>query len=71
MIGLGINAVILIVASLWLVVDFQQIEMAVSARVGKEYEWYFAYGLMVTLVWIYMEALKLAFRAAAMANDRK
>jgi hypothetical protein len=25
----------------------------------------------VTLVWIYMEALKLAFRAAAMANDRK
>ena len=71
MIGLGINAVILVVASLWLVVDFQQIETAVASRVGKEYEWYFAYGLMVTLVWIYMEALKLAFRAAAMANDRK
>jgi uncharacterized YccA/Bax inhibitor family protein len=43
----------------------------VSARVGKEYEWYFAYGLMVTLVWVYMEALKLAFRAAMAANDRK
>jgi uncharacterized YccA/Bax inhibitor family protein len=43
----------------------------VGARVGKEYEWYFAYGLMVTLVWVYMEALKLAFRAAMASNDRK
>jgi uncharacterized YccA/Bax inhibitor family protein len=66
-----VNGVILVVASLWLIVDFQQIEDAVSARVGKEYEWYFAYGLMVTLVWVYMEALKLAFRAAMAANDRK
>jgi uncharacterized YccA/Bax inhibitor family protein len=71
MIGLGINAVILLVASMWLVVDFQQIEQAVASRVGKEYEWYFAYGLMVTLVWIYLEALKLAFRAAMLAGDRK
>jgi uncharacterized YccA/Bax inhibitor family protein len=43
----------------------------VATRVGKEYEWYFAYGLMVTLVWIYLEALKLAFRMAMMANERK
>lgn len=70
MIGIGINAVILLIASLMLVIDFQQIEEAVATRVGKEYEWYFAYGLMVTLVWIYMEALKLAFRMA-MSNDRR
>lgn len=70
-IGLAVNGAILVIASLWLIVDFQQIESAVATRVGKEYEWYFAYGLMVTLVWIYLEALKLAFRAAMMANDRK
>jgi uncharacterized YccA/Bax inhibitor family protein len=70
MIGIGINAVILLIASLMLVIDFQRIEEAVATRVGKEYEWYFAYGLMVTLVWIYMEALKLAFRMA-MSNDRR
>ena len=70
-IGLAVNAAILVIASLWLIVDFQEIENAVSARVGKEYEWYFAYGLMVTLVWVYMESLKLAFRAAMAANDRK
>jgi uncharacterized YccA/Bax inhibitor family protein len=67
--GLIINGVILIIASLWLVVDFQQIEEATALRLGKEYEWYFAFGLMVTLVWIYLEALKFAFRAA-LANRR-
>jgi uncharacterized YccA/Bax inhibitor family protein len=71
MIGIGINALILLVASLMLIIDFQQIETAVATRVGKEYEWYFAYGLMVTLVWIYMEALKLAFRMAMSSGDRK
>ena len=70
-IGLAINGAILLIASLWLIVDFQQVEAAVATRVGKEYEWYFAYGLMVTLVWIYLEALKLAFRMAMMANERK
>jgi uncharacterized YccA/Bax inhibitor family protein len=70
-IGVAINGAILVIASLWLVVDFQQVENAVATRVGKEYEWYFAYGLMVTLVWIYLEALKLAFRMAMMANERK
>ena len=54
-----------------LVIDFQRIEEAVATRVGKEYEWYFAFGLMVTLVWVYMEALKLAFRVAMSQNDRK
>ena len=67
--GLIINGVILIIASLWLVVDFQAIEEATAMRLGKEYEWYFAFGLMVTLVWIYLEALKFAFRAA-LANRR-
>jgi len=64
-VGVAINGFILIVASLWLVIDFQMIENAVASRVSKEYEWYFAYALMVTLVWIYLESLKLAFRMAA------
>lgn len=70
MIGIGINALILILASMWLVIDFGAIESAIATRVGKEYEWYFAFALMVTLVWIYLEALKLAFRVA-MAQDRR
>ena len=69
-IGIGINVLILVLASMWLVIDFGAIESAIATRVGKEYEWYFAFALMVTLVWIYLEALKLAFRLA-MAQDRR
>ncbi len=68
-IGIGINVFILILASLWLVIDFQQIEEGTSMGMPQHMEWYFAFALMVTLVWIYLEALKLAFRVAA-ANRR-
>lgn len=69
-IGVGINAFILLLASLWLVVDFQRIEEATQAGAPRSMEWYFTFALMVTLVWIYIEALKLAFRVAA-ANNRR
>ena len=70
-IGLGLNAAILILASLWLLVDLAQIDEAVAAGAPKSLEWLLAFGLIVTLAWVYLEALKLAFRIAAMFGDRK
>jgi len=70
-IGLGINAAILLLASLWLLVDLAQIDEAVAAGAPKSVEWMLAFGLIVTLAWVYLEALKLAFRLAAMFGDRK
>jgi uncharacterized YccA/Bax inhibitor family protein len=70
-IGLGLNAAILVLASLWLLVDLAQIDEAVAAGAPKSMEWLLAFGLMVTLAWVYLEALKLAFRIAAMFGDRK
>ncbi len=70
-IGLGINAGILILASLWMLVDLAQIDEAVANGAPKTFEWMLAFGLMVTLAWVYLEALKLAFRIAAMFGDRK
>jgi uncharacterized YccA/Bax inhibitor family protein len=70
-IGLGINAAILLLASLWLLVDLAQIDEAVAAGAPKAMEWMLAFGLIVTLAWVYLEALKLAFRLAAMFGDRK
>ena len=70
-IGLGINAAILLLASLWLLVDLAQIDEAVAAGAPKSAEWMLAFGLIVTLAWVYLEALKLAFRLAAMFGDRK
>jgi uncharacterized YccA/Bax inhibitor family protein len=70
-IGLGINAAILLLASLWLLVDLAQIDEAVAAGAPKAMEWMLAFGLIVTLAWVYLEALKLAFRIAALSVDRK
>lgn len=71
LIGLGINALILIVAALWLLVDFAQIDEAVAAGAPKSMEWMLAFGLIVTLAWVYFEALKLAFRLAALFGNRE
>jgi uncharacterized YccA/Bax inhibitor family protein len=58
-IGIGISLVIVCVAALNLVLDFDFIERGVAASAPKYMEWYGAFGLMVTLVWLYLEMLRL------------
>lgn len=70
MIGIGLNVAILGLASLWLVVDAGEIQGIVDHQAPKYMEWYGAFTLMVTLAWIYYEALKLAFRLALMFSRR-
>ena len=48
-----------LVSSLFIVMDLDQIEKAVAARVPQEESWRMAFGLMVTLVWLYLEVLRL------------
>jgi uncharacterized YccA/Bax inhibitor family protein len=57
--GIGISLVIVIIASLNLVIDFDMIETAARMGAPKYMEWYGAFGLMVTLIWLYMEILRL------------
>ena len=57
--GIGISLVIVCVAALNLVLDFDFIESGVAAGAPKYMEWYGAFGLMVTLVWLYLEMLRL------------
>ena len=57
--SIGISVVIVVVAALNLVLDFDFIERGVSYRAPKYMEWYGAFGLMVTLVWLYLEILRL------------
>lgn len=61
-IGLGINVLILGVAALWLIVDFGRVEQIVGAESPKSMEWYCAFALIVSLAWVYYEAVKLVFR---------
>lgn len=58
-IGIGISLVIIVVAALNLVLDFDFIETGVEQGAPKHMEWYGAFGLMVTLVWLYLEFLRL------------
>jgi len=46
-------------ATMFIVLDLDQIEKAVAARVPQEESWRMAFGLMVTLVWLYLEVLRL------------
>jgi uncharacterized YccA/Bax inhibitor family protein len=57
--GIGISLVIVGVAALNLVLDFDLIERGVAGQAPKYMEWYAAFGLMVTLVWLYIEILRL------------
>jgi uncharacterized YccA/Bax inhibitor family protein len=50
---------VVILASLNLVLDFQYIEAGAHNGAPKYMEWYAGYGLLVTLVWLYIEALRL------------
>lgn len=55
----GIVVLSVVVASLFLILDFNNIEQAVENRVSKQYEWVLSLGLLVTLVWLYIELLRL------------
>ncbi len=59
LVGIGFSVVIVIIAALNLVLDFDFIESGVRAQAPKYMEWYAAFGLMVTLIWLYIEILNL------------
>jgi uncharacterized YccA/Bax inhibitor family protein len=58
-VGIGISLVIVVVAALNLVLDFDFIEKGEEKKAPKYMEWYAAFGLLVTLVWLYLEILRL------------
>jgi len=57
--GIAISVVICVVASLNLFLDYEFISQASKAGAPKYMEWYGAFGIMVTLVWLYLEMLRL------------
>ncbi|MFI7588656.1 Bax inhibitor-1/YccA family protein [Spongisporangium articulatum] len=57
--GLLLAAAGVVLASLFLVLDFDQIEQGVRNGLPQQYSWLCAFGLTVTLVWLYLEILRL------------
>jgi uncharacterized YccA/Bax inhibitor family protein len=58
-IGIAFSAIVVAVAALNLVLDFQFIETGVARQAPKYMEWYASFGLLLTLVWLYLEILRL------------
>lgn len=56
-----VSSIIVIVASACLVLDFDFIENAVAMRAPKYMEWYGAFGLLVSLVWLYIEVARWVY----------
>ncbi|MCF6300640.1 MAG: Bax inhibitor-1/YccA family protein [Proteobacteria bacterium] len=57
--SIGLSLFIVGIASLNLVLDFDFIERGSESNMPKYYEWYGAFGLVVTIVWLYIELLRL------------
>lgn len=57
--GIGFSFIIVGVAALNLVLDFDLIERGAEANAPKYFEWYTSFGLMITLIWLYIEILRL------------
>jgi len=59
MLSIGISLFIVGIAALNLILDFDMIEQGANMGAPKYMEWYGAFGLMVTIVWLYLEILRL------------
>lgn len=58
-VGIGFSLFVVTIAALNLLLDFDAIEGGVAARAPRYMEWYASFGLMVTLIWLYLEILRL------------
>lgn len=63
--GIVFGIIVVLVAALSLVLDFDFIDSAAEQKYPKYFEWYGAYGLMVGLIWLYIEILQLLARLTA------
>ncbi|CAN5857417.1 Bax inhibitor-1/YccA family protein [soil metagenome] len=63
-IGIGFSLIVVGIAAMNLLLDFDMIERGVIQGAPKYMEWYAAFGLLVTLVWLYLEILRLLAKIA-------
>jgi uncharacterized YccA/Bax inhibitor family protein len=70
-IGILFSVFVVVIAALNLVLDFDFIERGAAAGVPKYMEWVGAFGLLVTLVWLYLEILHLLAKLQGGGRDRR
>jgi uncharacterized YccA/Bax inhibitor family protein len=68
--GILFSVVVVVIAALNLVLDFDFIERGAAMGAPKYMEWYGAFGLLVTLIWLYLEMLRLLAKIMG-SKDRR
>jgi uncharacterized YccA/Bax inhibitor family protein len=68
LIGIGFSLFVVVIAALNLVLDFDFIEQGSAVGAPKYLEWYAAFGLLVTLIWLYIEFLRLLAKLNSRRN---
>ena len=58
-IGIGFSLVVIAIAAFNLLLDFDLIERGVRAQAPAYMDWFAAFGLVITIVWLYLEILRL------------
>lgn len=58
-VGIGFSLFVCVIAALNFIMDFASIEYGANSGMDKNFEWYCAFGLMVSFVWLYIEVLNL------------
>ncbi|NYJ34256.1 putative YccA/Bax inhibitor family protein [Nocardiopsis aegyptia] len=69
LLGLGVSLVFVIIAALTLAIEFRGIEEGVQAGIPDKFAWQFAFGLTVSLVWLYIEILRLLWILKTMFSE--
>ena len=70
-IGIFFSLAVVVIAALNLVLDFSLVEQAADAGAPKYMEWYSAFSLMVTLIWLYLEILNLLAKLQQSQNQNR
>ena len=69
LIGIGLDLLIIGLATACLFIDYQQIQEAVTQGLPKEYEWLCAFSLLITLVWLYVRCIDLLLTISKLSDD--
>lgn len=66
--GLLFSVIVIVIAAMNLIIDFDFIEKGAERMYPKKYEWFGAFGLLVTLVWLYVEILNFLAKLSSRNN---
>jgi uncharacterized YccA/Bax inhibitor family protein len=60
--GIGVSLVLAVVAASTFLLDFDRIDKMIAANADATYNWYGAFGLVISMVWLYLEILSILGR---------